>query len=70
GVFDRFRSLPMARIAPLAGALMTDTIRYAAITALTMLVGALIGWRPGGGWGIVLAGLLVIVTAWAVSWIW
>lgn len=70
GVFDRFRSLPMARIAPLAGALLTDTIRYAAISVLTMLVGFLIGWRPGGGWGIPLAALLVIVTAWAVSWIW
>src|SRR6201995_5144646 len=28
GVFDRFRSLPIARIAPLAGALMADAIRY------------------------------------------
>ncbi len=70
GVFDRFRSLPMARIAPLAGALLTDTIRYAIITVLTMLVGFSIGWRPQGGWGLVAAGLLIIVTAWAVSWIW
>ena len=29
GVFDRFRSLPIARIAPLAGALLADTVRYA-----------------------------------------
>ncbi|QEO10797.1 ABC transporter permease [Protaetiibacter larvae] len=70
GVFDRFRSLPMARIAPLAGALLTDTIRYAVITGLTMFVGFLIGWRPGGGWGLLVAAVLVIVTAWAVSWIW
>ncbi|WP_345752463.1 ABC transporter permease [Microbacterium rhizophilus] len=70
GVFDRFRSLPMARIAPLAGALLTDTIRYALITGLTILVGMLIGWRPGGGWGVLAGALLVIVTAWAVSWCW
>ena len=70
GVFDRFRSLPTARIAPLAGALLTDTIRYAVITGLTMLVGMLIGWRPGGGWGILVACLLVIITSWSVSWIW
>jgi len=70
GVFDRFRSLPMARIAPLAGALLTDTIRYAVITGLTMFVGFLIGWRPDGGWFILVAALLVIVTSWAVSWIW
>ncbi len=70
GVFDRFRSLPMARIAPLAGALLTDTIRYAVLTVLTMLVGVMIGWRPGGGGAIVLAGLLVILTAWSLSWCW
>jgi len=28
GVFNRFRVLPIARIAPLAGALLADTIRY------------------------------------------
>ncbi len=70
GVFDRFRSLPMARIAPLAGALITDMIRYAVIAVLTIAVGCLIGWRPGGGFGIVVGALLVIVTAWAISWIW
>jgi ABC-2 type transport system permease protein len=70
GVFDRFRSLPIARSAPLAGALLTDTIRYAIGTGMTFLVGFAIGWRPEGGWWLVLAGLLVIVTSWAVSWIW
>ena len=29
GVFDRFRSLPIARIAPLAGPMMADLARYA-----------------------------------------
>jgi ABC-2 type transport system permease protein len=70
GVFDRFRSLPIARIAPLAGALLTDTIRYTIGTLMTFLVGYLIGWRPEGGAWLLLAALLVIVTAWAVSWIW
>lgn len=70
GVFDRFRSLPMARIAPLAGALLTDTIRYAVIAVLTLGVGIMIGWRPAGGAYIVLAMALVIITAWAISWIW
>jgi ABC-2 type transport system permease protein len=70
GVFDRFRSMPIARIAPLAGALLTDTIRYALATAITFGMGLLIGWRPEGGWGILLAALLVIVTAWSLSWVW
>ncbi len=70
GVFDRFRSLPIARIAPLAGALLADTVRYAIATTLTVVMGLIIGWRPDAGFGGVLAaGLLVIVSSWAISWI-
>ena len=70
GVFDRFRSLPIARIAPLSGALLADTIRYAIATTLTFVMGFLMGLRPAGGIGsVVAAGVLVIVSAWAVSWI-
>ncbi|MCG7287662.1 ABC transporter permease [Cellulomonas sp. ACRRI] len=70
GVFDRFRSLPIARIAPLAGALLADTIRYLIATTLTMVMGLIMGWRPdGGAVGVVAAGLLVVVSAWALSWI-
>ncbi|MEY9972035.1 ABC-2 type transport system permease protein [Lysinibacillus sp. RC46] len=70
GVFDRFKSLPIARIAPLAGALLADTIRYTIATVLTFTMGYIMGYRPEGGFGyVVLAGLLVIVCAWAISWI-
>ena len=70
GVFDRFKSMPIARIAPLAGALLADTVRYLIATTLTFVMGFIMGWRPGGGLGgVVLAGLLVIVCAWALSWI-
>jgi ABC-2 type transport system permease protein len=70
GVFDRFKSLPIARIAPLAGALLADTIRYAIATTLTFVVGYIMGYRAEGGFGyLVAAGLLVIVCAWALSWI-
>ncbi|RKS92835.1 ABC-2 type transport system permease protein [Microbacterium sp. AG790] len=70
GVFDRFRSLPIARIAPLSGALLADTLRYAIATTITFVVGFLMGYRPDGGIGAVaLAGLLVIVCSWAISWI-
>jgi hypothetical protein len=43
GVFDRFRSLPIARIAPLSGALLADTIRYAIATTLTFVMGYIMG---------------------------
>ena len=70
GVFDRFRSLPIARIAPLSGALLADTIRYAIATTLTFVMGYVMGYHPAGGLGnVVLAGLLVIACSWAISWI-
>jgi len=70
GVFDRFRSLPIARIAPLSGALLADTVRYAIATVLTFAMGFVMGLRPQGGIGaVVAAGVLVIVCSWAISWI-
>ena len=70
GVFDRFKSLPIARISPLAGALLADTIRYAIATTLTFVMGFIMGYRPSGGfWSVVLAALLVIACSWAISWI-
>lgn len=70
GVFDRFRTLPMARIAPLAGALTADIVRYLIAITITMLMGALLGWRPGGGAaGVIGAVVLLVACAWALSWI-
>jgi len=70
GVFDRFKSLPISRIAPLAGALLADTIRYTIATVLTFVMGYIMGLRPEGGIGYVaIAALLVIVCSWAMSWI-
>ncbi|GAA5036850.1 ABC transporter permease [Microbacterium fluvii] len=70
GVFDRFRSLPIARIAPLSGALLADTLRYAIATTITFVVGFIMGYHPAGGLGaVVLAALLVIACSWAISWV-
>jgi len=70
GVFDRFKSMPIARIAPLSGALVADTVRYGIATVLTFVMGYIMGFRPGGGLGnVVLAGVFVIVVAWALSWV-
>ena len=71
GVFNRLKSLPIARIAPLAGALLADVVRYGIATILTLIVGVILGYRLGGGAGGAIAGaLLVIVFAWSLSWIW
>lgn len=70
GVFDRFKSLPIAHIAPLAGQLLGDILRLVIATAVSMGTGLVIGWRPEGGVGhIILAALLAIFSGWALSWI-
>lgn len=70
GVFDRFKSLPMSRVAALAGPALADTVRYVVATSVTLAVGLAMGYRPGGGfWGVVAAGLLVVVAAWSLAWI-
>ncbi|HVV26237.1 MAG TPA: ABC transporter permease [Candidatus Saccharimonadales bacterium] len=70
GVFNRFKSLPIARIAPLSGALVADTVRYGIATVLTFLMGYIMGYRPAAGLGgVVAGGLLVIAFSWCISWI-
>lgn len=70
GVFDRFKSLPIARIAPLSGALLADVVRYLIATTITLVVGIAMGYRPDGGVvGVVCAALLIMVCAFAISWI-
>lgn len=49
---------------------MADTVRYTIATLVTFVVGYAMGYRPQGGLGdVALAGLLVIVCAFAISWI-
>src|SRR5579864_6176427 len=47
GVFDRFRSLPIARWAPLAGAVLGDMVRYMISVAVTLGFGMILGFRIG-----------------------
>ncbi|HEY3954078.1 MAG TPA: ABC transporter permease [Streptosporangiaceae bacterium] len=70
GVFDRFRSLPIARIAPLAGPMTADLVRYLIASGLTFIMGVVIGYRPGGGVpGVLGAIVLSIFTGWSIAWI-
>ena len=70
GVFDRFKSLPIARIAPLAGPMIADLVRYLIAASLTFVMGTVIGYRPGGGVpGVLGAILLAVFTGWAIAWI-
>ncbi len=70
GVFDRFKVLPIARIAPLAGPMVADMLRYAIASTLTFGTGIVLGYRPGGGApGVIGAILLAIVAGWSMAWI-
>jgi ABC-2 type transport system permease protein len=71
GLFDRFRSLPMWQPAPVLGALAGDLFRYSVASLLIIVLGVILGFRPGAGaLGVLLAFGLVLVFAFAVSWIW
>ena len=70
GVFDRFKSLPMARIAPLAGPMTADVVRYLIAATLTFVMGVIIGYRPhGGALGVIGAIALSIFAGWSIAWI-
>ncbi|MFV2175343.1 ABC transporter permease [Actinomadura sp. LOL_016] len=45
GVFDRFRSLPIARSAPLIGTVLGDTVRFVVMMTVLLAVGTLLGFR-------------------------
>jgi ABC-2 type transport system permease protein len=70
GVFDRFKVLPIARIAPLAGPVVADVVRYLIAATLTFVTGIIIGYRPGGGvFGVLGAIALSIFIGWSMAWI-
>jgi ABC-2 type transport system permease protein len=70
GVVDRFRSLPTWRPAPLVGALLGDSVRYVVGGTVIVVLGVVLGFRPGAGVGGVVAAMaLVIVFAFGLSWV-
>ena len=70
GMIDRFKSLPMARSAVLAGRTISEMIRNLFVVGLMTVVGMIIGFRIEHGWGnFVLAVGLIILFGFAFSWI-
>ena len=70
GVVDRFRSLPIAKPAPLVGALLGDTVRYVVAGTVIVVLGVILGFRPAAGLPGVLAALAVTIGfAFALSWV-
>jgi ABC-2 type transport system permease protein/oleandomycin transport system permease protein len=71
GMIDRFRSLPMARSAVLAGRTFADMIRNVFVVILMTVVGFLVGFKPfeAGVPAYVLMLVIVVGFGYAFSWI-
>ncbi|KND45670.1 ABC transporter permease [Streptomyces stelliscabiei] len=69
GVIDRFRSMPMAPSAVVAGRGLTDLLVACAELAIMMLTAVAMGWRPDGGLGFLAAFGLLLWLRFALIWI-
>ena len=70
GIIDRFKSLPMARSAVLAGRTLADMMRNVFVILLMFGVGHLIGFRLQGSWtDAITAFALILLFGFAFSWI-
>lgn len=67
-ISNRFKSMPIARISPLAGVLTADLLRYAIAGAIVFIVGAVIGYRPGFLNVVACIGFVMFV-GWCLSWL-
>lgn len=69
GFFDRLRSLPIARSAPLAGMVIGDVVRYVLSIAIVLGVSTLIGFRiQTNPFEVLLAVALMIVFGLCLCW--
>jgi ABC-2 type transport system permease protein/oleandomycin transport system permease protein len=70
GIIDRFRSLPMARSAVLAGRTIADLARNVFVVGLMIGVGAAVGFRFHNGFVPAVAAVLVaLMLGYCLSWV-
>jgi oleandomycin transport system permease protein len=70
GVFDRFKSMPMSRSAPLVGGVLGDILRYVIGVGIVLGFGITLGFRVQTGvLGVVGAFALMLVFALAMCWV-
>ena len=61
GLIERFRALPMARSAVLAGRTTADLVRNVVVVVIISVVGFAVGFRIGTNVGLFLCGALIIL---------
>jgi ABC transporter DrrB family efflux protein len=70
GLIERFRSLPMARSAVLAGRTFADLVRNVFVVILMAIVGFAVGFRvQTNGFGLLAALALMVLFGYALAWI-
>ncbi len=70
GIIERFRSLPMARSAVLAGRTLADVVRNLFVIALMVVVGFIVGFRVQTGVIPFLAAIVLMLgLGFALSWV-
>ncbi len=69
GLIERFRALPMARMAVLGGRTVADFLRNILVLIVITVVGIAVGFRPSGGvLPYVAASLIMLLFAYSLSW--
>ncbi|MGH3318922.1 MAG: ABC transporter permease [Streptosporangiaceae bacterium] len=70
GVTDRFRSLPISRLAPLLGSVLADIVRYLLAVAVLFAIGTILGFRAHGSLPAAFAGVgVAILFGFCLSWV-
>jgi ABC transporter DrrB family efflux protein len=70
GIIDRFRSLPMSRMAVLIGRTTSDLLTNVLVVIIMSVTGLLVGWRINGSFLEAVAGFaLLLLFAYALSWV-
>ncbi len=70
GIIDRFRTLPMSPSAVLFGRTLSDVLNNVIVLVVMSLTGLAVGWRIRDGfWHALVGFLLLLVFAYAISWI-
>jgi oleandomycin transport system permease protein len=71
GIFDRFRSLPIARSAPLIGTVLFDVARYLVSGLMVLGFGMVLGFQVHTGTAGVLGAFgLMVAFSFALCWVW
>ena len=69
GLIERFRALPMARMAVLGGRTVADLTRNVGVVTIITFVGMAVGFRPTGSFvSYIQACLLMLIFAYCLSW--